>query len=68
MYTCYASAQFKEYKYAVLELKTGGTVVHYLSDKPKLKYDNIGCLLSPFQELSASQKLQPTLAINTSVK
>ena len=40
MYTCYASAQFKEYKYAVLELKTGGTVVHYLSDKPKLKYDN----------------------------
>lgn len=40
IYTCYASAQFKEYKYAVLELKTGGTVVHYLSDKPKLKYDN----------------------------
>ena len=38
--TCQMSAQFKEYKYAVLELKTGGTIVHYLSDKPKLKYDN----------------------------
>ncbi len=34
------SAQFKEYKFAVLELKTGGTVVHYLSDKPKLKHNN----------------------------